>query len=167
MLYLIFAIIPSFFLYEPRELIQFLEYFIHSSETQWHTVRTDDSVFPLLLLVEDSIFHSHPGPLVNQSWLILPLVETWWFGRHSSRLRRYNLNGFSVATAGIDWNGSRSGAVIFSDRWTNAELAPRWIRGNDFSVASIASFSAVRWLIRVTNLHGIGWRIGLSIYDSF
>lgn len=105
--------------------------------------------------------------LVNQSWLILPLVETWWFGRHSSRLRRYNLNGFSVATVGIDWNGSRSGAVIFSDRWTNAELAPRWIRGNDFSVASIASFSAVRWLIRVTNLHGIGWRIGLSIYDSF
>lgn len=105
--------------------------------------------------------------LVNQSWLILPLVETWWFGRHSSRLRRYNLNGFSVATAGIDWNGLRSGAVIFSDRWTNAELASRWIRGNDFSVASIASFSAVRRLIRVTNLHGIGWRIGLSIYDSF
>lgn len=93
------------------------------TETQWHAVKNRSLDFPLfpLLLIEESI-SSHA--LVNQSWLILPLVETWWFGRHSSRLRRYNLNGFSVATAGIDWNGLRSDAVIFSDRWTNAELAP-------------------------------------------
>lgn len=106
MLYLIFAIIPSFFLYEPRELIQFLEYFIHSSETQWHTVRTDDSVFPLLLLVEDSIFHSHPGR-VGESELTHPATRRnlmvratlvaastvqfeWIFGRDSRhRLERF------------------------------------------------------------------------------
>lgn len=88
---------------------------------EWNTMANNR--FSLVSVTSHRRIHL-PAALVNQSWLILPLVETWWFGRHSSRLRRYNLNGFSVATAGIDWNGLRSDAVIFSDRWTNAELAP-------------------------------------------